>query len=69
MNSDFCLCTINSCDFTVYALKKRNNVERRRAKRAIQTGTKYLLCKYYSKSIRLRFVYFAKIENFLLKVL
>ena len=23
MNNDFCLCTVNSCDFTVHALKKK----------------------------------------------
>ena len=41
MNSDFCLCIVNSCDFTVHAQKKKKKktTEHRRAKCAIQTGT------------------------------
>ena len=40
MNSDFCLCIVNSCDFTVHApKKKKKTAKHRRAKRAIQTGT------------------------------
>ena len=27
VNSDFCLCTVNSCDFIVHALKKKKKVE------------------------------------------
>ena len=44
VNSDFCLCTINSCDFTVHVLKKKKKMLKlKRAKRAIQMGTMLLL--------------------------
>ena len=41
VNSDFCLYTVNSCDFTVYALKKKknHNAEIETRKTRIQTGT------------------------------
>ena len=49
VNSDFCLCTINSCDFTVHALKKKKKKKRlklKRTKHAIQMGTMLLLVSY-----------------------
>ena len=43
VNSNFCLYTVNSCDFTVHALKKEkkenHNVEIETRKTRIQTGT------------------------------
>ena len=48
VNSDFCLYTVNSCDFTVYALKKKKKTITLKLKRAKRASKRVHIVVLYS---------------------
>ena len=43
VNSDFCLCTVNSCDFTVHVLEKKKKKKPKNAETETRSPNGYLI--------------------------